>query len=182
MFTFFWSRPPTAFITCCSNVKLWLNADSCMNNISRPCKHISLMSPSHIFIVGLYTSWQVAWVRHFECLQGSTVFCLTETTRQSVTETTQPTKCDRNNASETIVVSVTARSRLVTALYTVEKKPPTSTQLHRSNTHRFCLLYVVCCCLPVGGWFLYHVVDPYFNIWLFIRAVVTGDLLFNVRC
>ena len=46
-----WSRPPTAFMTGCSNVKSWLNADACMDYRLRPCEHISLMSPSHIFIV-----------------------------------------------------------------------------------------------------------------------------------
>ena len=54
-----------------------------------------------------------------------TVFCVTETTRQSVAETTQPTECDQNNACKPILVSVTARSRLVglgTDLYTVEGK------------------------------------------------------------
>ncbi len=55
VFTFLQSRPHTVFMTCCSNVKLWPNADSCMDNGSRPCKHISLMRQSHIFIAGLYT-------------------------------------------------------------------------------------------------------------------------------
>jgi hypothetical protein len=70
-----------------------------------------------------------------------TDFCMTKTTRRSVTETTHPTECDRNNTCKTRNVSVTARSQLGTALYTVEKKPLTPEQIHRNNAHRMCLFY-----------------------------------------
>jgi hypothetical protein len=69
----------------------------------------------------------------FSACREVTVLDVTETTRESVTETTQPTKCDRNNACKTLVVS----ARLGTALYTVEEKTPTTKQLHRNNAHRF---------------------------------------------
>ena len=47
------SRLPHAYLTCCSNAKLWLSADSWVDDRLRPCKHILLKSPSHIFTVGL---------------------------------------------------------------------------------------------------------------------------------
>ncbi len=78
---------------------------------------------------------------HFQCVQERNGLSVTETTQENVTETTQLTKCDRNNACKKLVVSVTARSRHVTALYTVEEKPPTPKQLHRNNAHRFCLFF-----------------------------------------
>ena len=45
----------TAFMTFCSNVKSWSNADTCMDNRLWPCEHISLKNLSHIFIVELCT-------------------------------------------------------------------------------------------------------------------------------
>ena len=48
-------QTPTAFMTSCSNVKSWSIADSCMNSRVRPCQHIVLTFPSHIFIVELCT-------------------------------------------------------------------------------------------------------------------------------
>jgi hypothetical protein len=46
---------PTTFITGCSILKSWLNAETWMDDRLRPCKHISLVSQSHIFIVGIST-------------------------------------------------------------------------------------------------------------------------------
>jgi hypothetical protein len=46
---------PTAFMAGCSNVESWRNAESSVDDRLRPCNHVSLMSPSHIFIAGLCT-------------------------------------------------------------------------------------------------------------------------------
>ncbi len=46
-------QTPTAFMACCSNAKSWKNAEFWVDDRLRPCKHISLEFPSHIFIVGL---------------------------------------------------------------------------------------------------------------------------------
>ncbi len=40
-------------MTGCRNAKSWLSAESSVDDRLRPCKHISLMSPSRIFTVGL---------------------------------------------------------------------------------------------------------------------------------
>ncbi len=55
MFSLFWGADPTTFIACCSNAKSWWNAEFWMDYRLRPCKHIPLEFPSHIFIAGLST-------------------------------------------------------------------------------------------------------------------------------
>ncbi len=55
VFTFVGSRPPSAFMACCSHAKSCWNAEFRVNDRLRPCKHISLEFPIHIFIVGLST-------------------------------------------------------------------------------------------------------------------------------
>jgi hypothetical protein len=42
-------------MTGCSVIKSWLNAETWMDDRLRPCKHISLVSQSHIFIAGIST-------------------------------------------------------------------------------------------------------------------------------
>ena len=52
-FRFLGEQTPTAFMACCSSAQSWWDTNSWVDDRLRPCKHISLMSPSHIFIVGL---------------------------------------------------------------------------------------------------------------------------------
>ena len=49
----------------------------------------------------------------------------------------------QNNDRGKYVVSVMVRSRLGTALYTVEKKPPNCEIILRNNAHRICLLQIL---------------------------------------
>ena len=109
----------TAFMTFCSNVKSWSNADSCMDNRLWPCEHISLKNLSHIFIVELCS--RVG--RQRESAISSARW-----------EVTVFFNC------KTIVVSVTARSRLGTALYTVGKETANCKIRLRNNAHRICLM------------------------------------------
>jgi len=52
----------------CSNVESWRNAESSVDDRLRPCNHVSLMSPSHIFIAGLCT--RVGEQRQLGCAPG----------------------------------------------------------------------------------------------------------------
>ncbi len=54
-FHFCGEQTPTAFMACCSNTKSWWNAEFWVDDRLKPCKHISLEFPSHIFIAGLST-------------------------------------------------------------------------------------------------------------------------------
>jgi hypothetical protein len=131
-------------MTFCSNAKSQLNADSCMDNRLRPCEHISLMHPSHIFIVGTYSRV----VRERESAISSarrevTVFSIAK----QALFCTSNFALDRvfggrlqNNDCRNYVVSVTARSRLGMALYTLGKITAKCKIRLRNKAHRICLM------------------------------------------
>ena len=70
------STLPTAFMTSCSSGKSWLNAETWLDDRLGPCKHISLVTQSHIFISGI--SARVGEQHHHvaTCFLGSnSLFC-----------------------------------------------------------------------------------------------------------